>query len=130
MCSSSNSGSSSKPEIASGNRSGLVIVQNLEKEIPQDDHQAEITTSIFNKIELRIVGIPQEAFLQNKMQMKRISETKRKLEQSKVDPGENSAQEDYVYTKETAEKIHDQGNVELVELRQRTETIQACWKHT
>ena len=63
--------------------------------------------------------------------MKSISETKRKLEHSKVDLGENSAREDYVYTKETAEKIHDQGNVELVELRRTTETIQcqACWKH-
>ena len=100
-------------------------------EIPQDDDQVELTTSIFSKIDLRIDGIPQEAVLQDKMQMKSISETKRKLEQSKVDLGENFNQEDYVYTKETAEKIHDQGNVKLVELRQTTETIQcqACWKH-
>ena len=58
------------------------------KEIPQDDHQVEIMTSIFNKIDLSIDGIPQEAFLQAKMQMKSISETGRKLEQSKVDLGE------------------------------------------
>ena len=103
---------------------------NARKEIPQDDDQVEITTSIFNKIDLRIDGIPQEAVLQDKMQMKSISETIRKLEQIKVDLGENYNQEDYVYTKETAENIHDQGNVELVELRQTTETIQcqACWK--
>ena len=36
---------------------------------------------------------------EDKMQMKSISETKRKLEQSKVDLGENSAQEDYVTPK-------------------------------
>ena len=51
--------------------------------------------------------------LQDKMQMKSISDTIRKLEQCKVDIGENSNQEDYVYIKETAEKIHDQDNVEL-----------------
>ena len=74
-------------------------------EIPQDDDQVEITTSIFSKIDLGIVGIPQEAVLQDKMQMKSISETKRKLEQSKVDLGENSNQENCVYFKEIAERF-------------------------
>ena len=39
------------------------------------------------------------------MQMKSISETKRKLEQSKVDLGENSNQENCVYFKEIAERV-------------------------
>ena len=65
-------------------------------EIPQDDDQVEITTSIFSKIDLGIVGIPQEAVLQDKMLMKSISELRRKLEQSKVDLVENSNQENYV----------------------------------
>ena len=63
--------------------------------------------------------------------MKDISDVIQKLEESKVDLGENSNQEDYVYTDEIAKKIQDQGNVELVELRQTTKYIQcqACWKH-
>ena len=63
--------------------------------------------------------------------MKDISEVFQKMEESKVDFGENSNQEDCIYPEEMVEKIQDQGNVELVELRQTTTTIQcpSCWKH-
>ena len=63
--------------------------------------------------------------------MKGVSDVIQKLEGSKVDLGENPNQEDYVYTEEMAQKSQDQGNVELVELRQTTKTIQcqAYWKH-
>ena len=85
----------------------------------------------FNKIDLTIDGIPEKAILQDEKQMKDISEVIQKLEESKVDLGENTIQEDYIYTEEMAKKIQDQRNVELVELRQTTTTIQcqACWKH-
>ena len=63
--------------------------------------------------------------------MKDMSEVFQKMEESKVDLGENSNQEDCIYPKEMIEKIEDQGNVELVELRQTTTTIEclSCWKH-
>ena len=97
----------------------------------QEDDRVEIATCIFNKIDLRIDGIPEKAILQDEKQIQDISEVIQKLEENKVDFGENSNHEDYVYTEEMAKKIQDQGNVELVGLRQTTTTIQCqvCWKH-
>ena len=71
-CSSSNS-SSSQPDIASGNRSGIVIVQTLERQFLRRTIKLKLRLFFFNKIELRIDVTPQEAVLQNKMQMKSIS---------------------------------------------------------
>ena len=42
-----------------------------------------MTTSIFNKIDLRIDGIPQEAIFQEKMQINSIAETLQKLEETR-----------------------------------------------
>ena len=57
----------------------------------QEDDRVEITALSFNKIDLRIDGIPQKkAILQDKKQMKDISEKIQKLEESKVDLVENS----------------------------------------
>ena len=47
-----------------------------------------------------------------------------KLEESKVDLGENSDQEDCIYPEEMVKKIQDQGNIELIELRETTTTVQ------
>ena len=60
---------------------------------------------MFNKIDLRIDGIPEKAILQDEKQMKDISEVIQKLEESKVDLGENSNQEDYIYTEEMPKRF-------------------------
>ena len=62
----------------------------------QEDDRVEITTSIFNKIDLRIDGVPEEGILRDEKRMKDISEVIQMLEESKVDLGENSNQEDHI----------------------------------
>ena len=119
-------GSSRKPSEQNWN----AATESQDKSVQEDD-RVEIATYIFNKIDLRIDGIPEKAILEDDKQTKDISEVVQKLEESKVDFGENSDQEDYMYTEEMANKNQDPGNVELVESRQTTTTIQchACWKH-
>ena len=67
------------------------------RESPQDDDRVEITTSVSNKIDLRIDGIALKEILQDEEQMKDISDVIQKFEQSKVDLGEgHNKKEDYV----------------------------------
>ena len=119
---------SSQPKVAPGNHEQDWDATRSRKESLQEGDRVESTTSIFNKIDLRIDGIPQKSILQDGKQMKDISDVLQKLEQGKVDLGENSNRED---SEEIAKNIQDQGKVELVELRQTTKTIQcqAGWKH-
>ncbi len=53
----------------------------------QEDDRVEITTSIFNKIDLRIDGVPKKEILRDEKRMKNKSEVIQKLEESKVDLG-------------------------------------------
>ena len=68
---------------------------------------------------------------ETKMRMQDITEVIQKLEESKVDLGQNSSQEDDIYSEKMVKKIQDQGNIELIELRQTTAIVQcpSCWKH-
>ena len=45
-----------------------------------DSSRTEITTSVFNEIDLHVDGIPQEAILNDEIQMKVIKETLQKLQ--------------------------------------------------
>ena len=65
------------------------------------------------KIDLRIEGMPQNEILQNEEQMRDISDAIQKFQRNTINLGGNN-KEDYVHTKEAADKIYDQGNVELV----------------
>ena len=58
--------------------------------------------------------------------MKNISEAIQKLQDTETNLGE-----DHVHTEEASDRIHNQGNVELVELRQTSKTDQCedCLKH-
>ena len=73
----------------------------------QDLKMSEITTSIFNKIDLRIDGVPEEAISRDEKRMKDIPEVIQKLEESEVHLGENSNQEDCIYPEEMVKKIED-----------------------
>ena len=71
----------------------------------QEDGRVEITTLSSNKIDLRIDDISQKkAILQDKKQMKDISEKIQTLEESRVDPGENSNKKITFFTEEMAKK--------------------------
>ena len=50
--------------------------------------------------------------------MKNISEAIQKLQETETNLGE-----DHIHTEEAADRIHNQGNVELVELRQTSKTV-------
>ena len=78
-----------------------------QEESLQEDDRVEITTSIFNKIDLRIDGVPEKAILRDENRMKDTSAVIQKLEESKVDLGENSNQEDYINPEGMVKKIQD-----------------------
>ena len=88
--------------------------------------EVEITTSIFNKIDLKIDGVPQSDILKDEEQMKSISEAVEKLQGTETNLGE-----DCIFTEEAADRIHRQRHAELVELRQTSKTLQCkdCLKH-
>ena len=80
--------------------------QSLKKKVLKTRIELKLRRPFSTEIDLRIDGIPQKAILQDKMHMKDFSDAIQKLEQRKVDFGENSNQEDYVHTEETVKKIH------------------------
>ena len=65
------------------------------------------------KIDLRIESMPQNEILQDKEQMRDISDAIQKFQRYTINLGSNN-KKDYVHTKEPADKIYDQGNVEPV----------------
>ena len=98
------------------------------------DRRTEITTSIFNKIDLRVDGIPQEAILKEEIQMRNIiTETVQKLQigSQMQSIRDDLNKEDMIFRKESSEDIYKMVNVELIELRQSTATVRcpACSKH-
>ena len=75
---------------------------------------------------------PLEAILNDEIQMKDIKENLHKLQ---IGSQRHSIRDDLnknvIFCKESTEAISRMGNVELIELRQTTSTVQcpACWKH-
>ena len=96
---------SSEPDRVPGNRDEIVITQNAEMKSHKMMIRLKLRLLFSARSILEFVGILQEAVLQDKMQVKSIAELRRKLEQSKVDLGENSNQENYVFTREIAERF-------------------------
>ena len=98
-----------------------------------DSSRTEITTSVFNEIDLHVDGIPQEAILNDEIQMKDIKETLQKLQigSQMQSMRHDLNKEDMIFCKESSKAIYEMGNVELIELRQTTSTVQCrpCWKH-
>ena len=98
-----------------------------------DSSRTEITTSVFNEIDLHVDGIPQEAILNDEIQMKDIKETLQKLQigSQMQSMRHDLNKEDMIFCKESSKAIYEMGNVELIELSQTTSTVQCrpCWKH-
>ena len=65
--------------------------------------------------------------LKDEEQMRNISEAIQKLQDIETNRGE-----DHIYTEEAADRIHSQGNVELVEPRQTSKTVhcEGCLRHS
>ena len=71
---------------------------------------------------MRIDGVSQSDILKDDKQMKNISEAIQKLQDTETNLGE-----DHIHTEEAADRIHNKGNVELVELRQTSKKVQ-MWR--
>ena len=85
------------------------------------------------EIDLRVTGGSQDAVLQDEEKMKEITE---KLEKFKLGSGTQSIRNDLskgkkIFREEPSRAIYEVGNMELIELRQTSATIQcpSCLKH-
>ena len=122
--------SPTRPRRLGANRSEEESQGSVKQEA--DSSRTEITTSTFNTIDQRIDGIPPEAILNDEIQMKDIKENLEKLQiGSQMLSIRDDLNKNDIFSKESSEAMYRMGNVELIELRQTTSTVQcpACWKH-
>ena len=100
--------------VALGNRVSVIGMQQLPIEkVLKMKIELKLRLPCSTKIDLRIEGTPQNQILQDKEQVRDISDAIQKFQRYTINLGSNN-KEDYVHTKEPADKIYDQGNVELV----------------
>ena len=86
------------------------------------------------EIDLRVEGVSQDAILQDEEKMKEIS---KKLEKLRNGSCTKSIRNDFkdrgnmIFSEESSRAIYELGNLELIELRQDSATIQclSCLKH-
>ena len=86
------------------------------------------------EIDLRVEGVSQGAILQDEEKMKEINEEK--LEKFKMGSGTKSIRNDLskcrmIFREETSRAINEMGNMELIELKQTSATMQclSCLEH-
>ena len=84
-------------------------------------------------IDLRVRGVSQDAILQDETKMREINQqvNRVKAESNKISIRNDLAKDGMIFSEESSRAIYEMGNVDLIELKQTSETAQcpSCLKH-